>query len=108
MPDPYYTIRESPRLTRRSFVFRTMSLAAASLWSGHAFGALTRLPVFSGYPFHLGVASGDPSADGFVLWARLAPDPLAGGGMPWEPVEVAWQLAADESMRNIVRRGTTV
>jgi alkaline phosphatase D len=28
------------------------------------------------YPFTLGVASGDPSPDGFVLWTRLAPIPL--------------------------------
>ena len=27
-------------------------------------------------PFTLGVASGDLSADGMVLWTRLAPDPL--------------------------------
>jgi len=28
-------------------------------------------------PFSLGVASGDPAPDGFVLWTRPAPDPLA-------------------------------
>jgi alkaline phosphatase D len=33
-----------------------------------------------GYPFTLGVASGDPTPDGFVLWTRLAPDPLAPAG----------------------------
>jgi len=38
-----------------------------------------------GDPFTLGVASGDPAPDGFVLWTRLAPAPLAEdglGGMP--------------------------
>ena len=34
------------------------------------------------YPFTLGVASGDPTPDGVVLWTRLAPRPLDGGGMP--------------------------
>ncbi len=29
-----------------------------------------------GYPFAIGVASGDPTSDGFVLWTRLAPQPL--------------------------------
>ncbi|HTO55264.1 MAG TPA: PhoD-like phosphatase N-terminal domain-containing protein, partial [Myxococcota bacterium] len=29
-----------------------------------------------GDPFSLGVASGEPAPDGFVLWTRLAPDPL--------------------------------
>ncbi|WP_214408962.1 alkaline phosphatase D family protein [Sphaerisporangium fuscum] len=60
-------------------------------------------------PFTLGVASGDPSADGFVLWTRLAPDPLAPdghGGMPGRDVEVAWQVAADEGFRRVVRSGT--
>ena len=32
--------------------------------------------------FTLGVASGDPSSHGVVLWTRLAPDPLhSSGGM---------------------------
>ncbi|MGK5534307.1 alkaline phosphatase D family protein [Streptomyces sp. URMC 129] len=62
----------------------------------------------AGYPFTLGVASGDPSPDGFVLWTRLAPEPLApgGGGMPHGPVAVDWRVATDEGMRNVVRRGT--
>lgn len=60
------------------------------------------------YPFTLGVASGDPSADGFVLWTRLAPDPLApdGGGMPPRPVAVDWKVATDEAMTRVVKRGT--
>ena len=42
---------------------------------------------FVGYPFTLGVASGDPQPDGVVLWTRLAPSPLSGnGGMPDKPV----------------------
>ncbi|MDH2429604.1 alkaline phosphatase D family protein [Sphaerisporangium sp. TRM90804] len=60
-------------------------------------------------PFTLGVASGDPSADGFVLWTRLAPEPLAPdgrGGMPGRDVEVAWQVAEDERFRAIARAGT--
>ena len=32
--------------------------------------------------FTLGVASGDPLADSVILWTRLAPAPLAGGGLP--------------------------
>src|SRR5258708_4870588 len=42
----------------------------------------------AGYPFTLGVASGDPWPDGVVLWTRLAPQPLQGGGMPPWPVAV--------------------
>lgn len=56
--------------------------------------------------FSLGVASGDPLADGIVLWTRLAPDPLNGGGMPDRTVPVEWQLATDARFEGIVRRGT--
>src|SRR2546430_1703983 len=57
-------------------------------------------------PFTLGVASGDPSPDGAVLWTRLAPDPLHGGGMPAQPVDVAWQIARDDAMKDVARSGT--
>jgi alkaline phosphatase D len=56
--------------------------------------------------FSLGVASGDPLPDGIVLWTRLAPDPLNGGGMPDRAVPVRWELAEDERFRKVVRRGT--
>ncbi|NUW39265.1 alkaline phosphatase D family protein [Nonomuraea rhodomycinica] len=60
-------------------------------------------------PFTLGVASGDPSTGGFVLWTRLALDPLGGdgrGGMPARDVDVDWQIATDERFRSVVRTGT--
>jgi alkaline phosphatase D len=56
-------------------------------------------------PFTLGVASGYPIPDGFVLWTRLAPRPLEGGSMPPQPVPVTWEVAADERMSRIVRSG---
>jgi len=63
-------------------------------------------PRFASNPFTLGVASGDPTPDGVVLWTRLAPDPFAkGGGMEPQAVEVRWQIAADEGMKKIVRQG---
>ncbi|MFQ5702750.1 MAG: alkaline phosphatase D family protein [Gemmatimonadales bacterium] len=65
-------------------------------------------PRFALNPFTLGVASGDPTADGVVLWTRLANDPLNGGGMPSENVEVGWRIATDEGMANVVRKGTAV
>ena len=46
---------------------------------------------------------------GVVLWTRLAPEPLEpGGGMPPENVEVRWEIAGDEAMKKVVRRGTAV
>ena len=54
-----------------------------------------------GYPFTLGVASGQPSPKGFVLWTRLAPVPLAPDGLGGVsgPASVRWEVAADETMR---------
>jgi alkaline phosphatase D len=54
----------------------------------------------------LGIASGDPTPDGFVLWTRLAPAPLAGGGMTPERVRVNWEVAEDERMQKVVARGS--
>ena len=59
-------------------------------------------------PFTLGIASGDPWPDGFVIWTRLALSPLAEdglGGMPTRTVGVAWEVAEDPAMRRVVRRG---
>ena len=58
-------------------------------------------------PFSLGVASGSPATDGFVLWTRL----IAASGappLPEVPFEVRWELAADRGFRRIVRRGRTL
>lgn len=64
-------------------------------------------PQFSNYPFSLGVASGEPYPRSVVIWTRLAPNPLNGGGMPSENVPVQWQVATDEKMTKVVRSGTT-
>jgi alkaline phosphatase D len=102
-----FEIPSSSGLKRRSFL-QTSSLAAAAVWSGRALGVAKEGVVFSAYPFSLGVASGDPSPDGMVLWTRLAPKPLeAGGGMPAEPVKVAWQVCEDEAMTKVVAKGVT-
>ena len=58
--------------------------------------------------FPLGVASGDPDEHSVVLWTRLAADPLAGGGLPNQPIAVDWQVALDPGMQGIVRQGVAV
>ncbi len=61
------------------------------------------------FPFELGVASGDPTPDGFVLWTRLAPAPLSPdgrGGMPATDLPVEWQVATDQAFASIVASGT--
>lgn len=100
---------EHCRIDRRTFLLASAALAGAGLWSGGmAAEPVTSVPKLSAYPFQLGVASGDPSPDGVVLWTRLAPSPLDGGGMPATPVEVAWQIADDEAMTKVVQQGTAI
>ncbi|WP_439553250.1 alkaline phosphatase D family protein [Falsiroseomonas sp.] len=53
-------------------------------------------------PFALGVASGDPTPAGFVIWTRLMPAP---GAALAEPVPVEWVVAEDEAFRRPVARG---
>ena len=64
----------------------------------------------AGNPFSLGVASGAPRPDGFVLWTRLAPEPLSTnpetpGGMTGADVTLRYEIATDPGMTKIVRRG---
>ena len=99
-------------LSRRSLLLSSAAAGVAgavTTWPLAASAAPYRGPLQAD-PFTLGVASGDPEPDGFVLWTRLAPTPLADdglGGMPARVVPVAWELAADERFRKIVRRGVT-
>ncbi|MBM7789212.1 alkaline phosphatase D family protein [Tenggerimyces flavus] len=100
-------------LGRRTFVVG--GLAAGSLLALPALPEIASAGAKPSYlrqnPFTLGVASGDPSPDGVVLWTRLAPTPLAEdglGGMPNESVPVRWQLAKDERFRHVVRQGTAI
>ncbi|MEV4097311.1 alkaline phosphatase D family protein [Streptosporangium saharense] len=98
------------RLSRRSFLVTGVTgLAATRLGAPATPAAPARQPRSD--PFTLGVASGDPSPGGFVIWTRLAPQPLAEdglGGMPDLPCPVQWQVYADVAARSLVRRGTAV
>ena len=80
-----------------------LSLGADATLLRHAWAT----PRFKATPFSLGIASGDPATDGFVIWTRLAPEPLKrGGGMPARPVGGSWEIAADEAMTRRVASGT--
>lgn len=92
-------------ISRRSFLLYAASLGGSALLP---IRPLLARPRFTEDPFTLGVASGYPQPNGVVLWTRLAPRPLEGGGMPQQAVEVAWEVAADEAFRNIVRRGSAI
>ena len=89
-------------MTRRQLLHAIAALPALALSPGRA---VSQTPKFSSYPFTLGVASGEPDPHGVVLWTRLAPKPLEGGGMPNRDVAVGWQVASDEKMSQVVAKG---
>ena len=60
------------------------------------------------YLFPLGVASGDPISDGFVIWTRLAPRPMAENGGMSGPMNVTWQVSEDERFARVIRAGEIV
>jgi phosphodiesterase/alkaline phosphatase D-like protein len=60
---------------------------------------------FGDNPFTLGVASGDPTAEGIVLWTRLAPLPADPAGLGRRVIPVGWRVAGDSRMRHVVARG---
>jgi alkaline phosphatase D len=91
--------------SRRTFLHGAASWAGLAI-AGFGPAKIARaLPVFLNDPFQLGVASGDPVADGFVIWTRLAPDPFDPHALPPEAIPVAWEVAADQAMKKIIARG---
>jgi hypothetical protein len=70
-------------VNRRQLIGRSAALVTSFVVGRHFARAA------DGYPFTLGVASGEPTQDGFVLWTRLAPVPLAldGLGGTLDPVQ---------------------
>ncbi|MFN3609764.1 MAG: alkaline phosphatase D family protein [Hyphomonas sp.] len=81
--------------SRRSFIVLTGAALAASQQRSRA---QTGARYFS-----LGVASGSPRPESVILWTRLAPDPLNGGGMSPGKAEVRVRVARDAAMRDIIR-----
>lgn len=69
-------------------------------------GILRAQRSFRDYPFALGLCAGDPSPDGFVIWTRIAPQPLEPhGGTPLAPVPVRWEVAEDDRFRDLAASG---
>ncbi|RKK05615.1 alkaline phosphatase [Pseudoroseomonas wenyumeiae] len=91
--------------SRRGLLRSGLGMAAlAALQPPSARHALAA-PALPRDPFTLGVASGDPWPDGVVLWTRLAPEPLAGGGMPRAAIPVRWEVAEDPGFTAIAATG---
>jgi alkaline phosphatase D len=92
-------------LSRRRFVQRAV---AASALAVAPFGQLVAQVKFSSYPFKLGVASGDPATDGFVLWTRIAPEPFEPEQLGRVGFEVEWEVAEDPGFTRIAARGSAL
>lgn len=91
--------------------FLASGLAAAAVWP--MLGSV-RAAQFDTDPFALGVASGCPTPHGVVLWTRLifadaAPGPADAFSFApapqYPPIDVAWEIAADEGFAHIVQSG---
>ncbi|GGM46602.1 phosphodiesterase/alkaline phosphatase D [Longimycelium tulufanense] len=89
-------------MDRRTFL-RLSGATVAAL----SVGALTPQRAGAAGSFFLhGVASGDPSPDGVVLWTRVTPMPDAVPGSGLGPaVSVGWDIAEDPGFRRVVARG---
>ncbi len=95
-------------IERREFLRYMAMVSAIPTIALRAEGQVTSQLRLGGNPFTLGVASGDPQPDGVVIWTRLAPKPLDGGGMPNEPVDVRWEVATDEAFGDVVQSGVAL
>jgi alkaline phosphatase D len=94
-----------PSITRRRLLTGLASSVAVAPFVSRGWAQSGRL--FAADPFSLGVASGDPDDHSVVLWTRLAPSPLQpDSGMPSVTVPVDWEIAEDDKMQRVIRRGT--
>lgn len=97
-------------INRRRFLHLAAATPFAPALIGRAAGQERRWP--NGTPFTLGIASGCPRPTGFVLWTRLAPEPLSAdpdkpGGLSGQSIDVAYEIARDSSFQDIAMRGLT-
>jgi len=79
---------------------------ALCAWLREAESRPNLTPTFTAYPFSLGVASGAPRPTSVVLWTRLAPEPLNGGGLGDETIPVRWEVAHDERFAQLAQSGS--
>lgn len=112
--------------SRRKFLIATGSTLAGIAVSSSGFANFapfyahgrSRNPLAAkNNPFTLGVTAGSPTDNGFVLWTRLAPDPLSSdpatpGGVAradhGKGITLDYEIALEPEMRRIVRQGTAL
>jgi alkaline phosphatase D len=91
-------------ISRREF---NRLAAAAGACALVPFGNASAQVRFASPPFQLGVASGDPTPDGFVIWTRLAPEPMDSAYLGQTIFEVGWEVAEDSAFSRIAKEGTS-
>ena len=96
------------RLSRRQLMNAAAILGTAAVAAPIFSRKTLAAPIFLDYPFQLGVASGDPTPNGVVLWTRLAPKHLEGGGMPAINVEVEWEVSPTANFATIAQKGVAI
>lgn len=94
---------KNQQLQRRDFI----KCSAATI------AGLSLLPSFRyingpGYPFTLGVASGDPLPDSVVLWTRLAPEPLDRSFGISADEKVSWELSKFPDFKTTLQKGSFI
>jgi alkaline phosphatase D len=99
-------LRNAVEVSASALAIQTLSSSGSPVLSAIPGWVRNDSHTFLADPFSLGVASGDPQSDGVVLWTRLAPDPLNGGGMSPASVPVKWEVALDDRMQKVVAKGT--
>jgi len=95
-------------IKRRSLISGLGALTLTACSNAPATISLGKSKISLGYLFTLGVASGDPVSDGFVIWTRLAPNPMSDDGGLQTPVNGTWQIAEDEQFAKVVRAGQVI
>lgn len=93
-------------MDRRDFLLDVTRYAALCAVVPNAWRVTRRLS-FANDPFTLGVASGDPTPNGAIIWTRLAPEPLEPqGGMAGIRTVVNWEVSEDDSFSKVVAKGS--
>ena len=82
---------------RRQLLTGAAALAASRFIAAAQAAPANRAPRLTHDPFALGVASGEPASDGFVLWTRAV-------GLT-EDVRLGYEIASNENFRTIIRSG---
>src|ERR1700688_4521672 len=100
----------SSHLSRRRLIAGAASTGVALVAAPALLRSARAQSWLPGNPFSLGVASGAPVLDAFVLGPRLAPEPMSTnpetpGGMRGGDVAVDYEIATDAAMHDVVRKG---